>query len=148
MTMARTLGHVQLVEPPAMNEMNTTPLIDVMLVLLIMFIITLPPTTHAVKIDPPADCTPTRPCPLPRDARINQIDVAPGDAVFWNGTPVSMAQLAATLKASQAMDPPPELRLHPDANARHETVLRVIRETKIAKIRNMGIIGNEDYAGY
>ena len=144
------LGHwVQSAEPNAMKDMNTTPLIDVMLVLLIMFIITLPATTHAVKIElPNPDCAKTYSCGLKPNPDFNTIKLAANNVVTWNGTPVSLQQLKATLIESQKFNPVPELRLHPDADARHEMVLLVIRETKYAKVRNMGIIGNEDYTGY
>jgi biopolymer transport protein ExbD len=150
MTMAHRLGHwIQPAEPSAMKDMNTTPLIDVMLVLLIMFIITLPATTHAVKIElPNPDCAITNSCHLKSNPDFNTINIAANNLVSWNGAPVSLQQLKATLVESQKLDPVPELRLHPDADARHEMVLLVIRETKYAKVRNMGIIGNEDYTGY
>lgn len=149
MTMARTSGHwLRSVESADLKDINTTPLIDVMLVLLIMFIITLPPTTHAVKIDvPTSDCRETNTCPLP-SSEVNHIYVAPNDTVSWNGQAVSFAQLAASLKNSQTIRPIPELQLQPDADARHEVVLKVIRETKYAKVRNFGIIGNENYTAY
>ncbi|MFM9853010.1 MAG: ExbD/TolR family protein, partial [Sphingomonadaceae bacterium] len=70
-----------------MMEINTTPLIDVMLVLLIMFIITLPPPTHAVKIDLPQDCAPNCPPPPEILPTKNVLYIAPTDAILWNGAP-------------------------------------------------------------
>ena len=84
-----------------MVEMNTTPLIDVMLVLLIMFIITLPPPTHAVKIDLPQDCAPNCPPPPPVLPTKNVLYVSPGGVVTWNQAPVSWGQLDQLLVDSQ-----------------------------------------------
>ncbi len=131
-----------------MMEINTTPLIDVMLVLLIMFIITLPPPTHAVKIDLPQDCAPN--CPPPPDIKPtkNVLYVAPNGAVLWNGEQVTFAQVRDLLNRSQLMDPIPELHLQPDAQAPYETVDKVLKETKLAKISKMGFIGNEAYRAF
>lgn len=137
-------------EGDPMVEMNTTPLIDVMLVLLIMFIITLPPPTHAVKLDLPQDCA-TQPggCPPPPIIKPtkNLLYVAPNDAIIWNGAPMAMSQLMGTLEATQTMDPIPELHLQPDPMARYEVVDKVMAATKRAKVSKMGFIGNEAYRG-
>ncbi len=131
-----------------MMEINTTPLIDVMLVLLIMFIITLPPATHAVKIDLPQDCAPN--CPPPPDIlpTKNELYIAPNDAILWNAQPIAMSQLRGLLEATQTMDPIPELHLQPDPAARYDTVDRVLAVTKVAKISKMGFIGNEAYRAF
>ena len=131
-----------------MVEMNTTPLIDVMLVLLIMFIITLPPPTHAVKIDLPQDCAPN--CPPPPDVKPtkNVLYVAPNDAILWNGQPIAMSQLRTNLDLSQTMDPIPELHMQPDPLARYEIVDKVLAQTKHAKVSKMGFIGNEAYRAF
>ena len=131
-----------------MMEINTTPLIDVMLVLLIMFIITLPPATHAVKIDLPQDCAPN--CPPPPDIlpTKNELYIAPNDAILWNAQPIAMSQLRGLLEATQTMDPIPELHLQPDPAARYDTVDRVLAVTKVAQISKMGFIGNEAYRAF
>lgn len=81
-------------------EMNTTPLIDVLLVLLIMFIITLPPPTHAVKVDLPMDCK-TQPggCPdkPPVEPDKNVLYILPGGQIMWNTTQVGLAELQELL---------------------------------------------------
>jgi biopolymer transport protein ExbD len=131
-----------------MMDINTTPLIDVMLVLLIMFIITLPPPTHSVKIDLPPDCKSLPqgcpPKPLVDPVR-NRIYIDAVDSVTWNGSPLTMAQLRANLEQSKTMVPEPELILQPDPEARHEKVSSVLRETKYAKITKFGFEGNEAY---
>ena len=131
-----------------MMDINTTPLIDVMLVLLIMFIITLPPPTHAVKIDLPQDCAPNCPPPPPIKPTKNVLYVAPNDAVLWNDSPVALSQLRGLLEQTQAMDPIPELHLQPDPNARYDVVDKVLAETKKAKVSKMGFIGNENYRAF
>ena len=97
-----------------MMEMNTTPLIDVMLVLLIMFIITLPVQTHAVKIDLPI---PTN-NPSNVDPEKNKITIDPSGTIAWNGSPVDLAQLANYLDQTKAMPVEPELQVQPDPYAR------------------------------
>jgi biopolymer transport protein ExbD len=135
-----------------MMDINTTPLIDVMLVLLIMFIITLPPPTHAVKIDLPPDCQQLPAgCPPPPVIKptVNTLYIAPNDALTWNGQPVSgVNQLVVTMKEMVEMKPTPELRIQPDPYSRHEMVVKVIRATKYAKVKNMGFVGNENYSDY
>jgi biopolymer transport protein ExbD len=133
-----------------MMDINTTPLIDVMLVLLIMFIITLPPPTHAVKIDLPQDCAPNCPPAPPVLPTKNVLYIAPNDAITWNGLPLSESQLIANLRSSQdtALYPDtPELHFQPDQSARYDTVNRVLMYTKMANVSKMGFIGNEAYRG-
>ncbi len=125
-------------EGDPMVEMNTTPLIDVMLVLLIMFIITLPPPTHAVKIDLPTPCEPNCPPPPVIKPTKNLLYVAPNDAILWNGQPMHISQLQGVLEATQTMQPIPELHLQPDAAARYEIVDKVMAATKRAKVSKMG----------
>ena len=126
-----------------MMEMNTTPLIDVMLVLLIMFIITIPVQTHAVKLDLPQDDGSNNPPPV--DPVKNKIVVTSGDVILWNGTPVSQLELRQYLDVSQQMVPIPELHLQPEPNARYETVDEVLAITKRASVEKMGFVGNEAY---
>ena len=128
-----------------MMDINTTPLIDVMLVLLIMFIITLPPATHAVKIDLPQDCAPNCPPPPEILPTKNVLYIAPNDAILWNGQPVALSQIGGMLEATQTMDPIPELHLQPDASARYDTVDKVLAATKRANVSKMGFVGNEYY---
>jgi biopolymer transport protein ExbD len=114
-----------------------------MLVLLIMFIITIPPQSHAVKLDLPQDTGDTTPPPI--DPIKNQIIVTEGGAVLWNGTQVTLIQLRQYLDVTQQMDPIPELHLQPEANARYELVDEVLAVTKQAKVTKMGFVGNEAY---
>ena len=126
-----------------MMEINTTPLIDVMLVLLIMLIITIPPQTHAVKLDLPVNQTNVTPPPI--DPVKNKVVITAQDQVLWNGAPVTMQQLRAYLDTTQQMNPVPELHLQPDATARYELVDEVLAVTKKAHVQKMGFVGNEYY---
>jgi biopolymer transport protein ExbD len=126
-----------------MLDVNVTPLIDVMLVLLIMFIITIPIQTHAVKLDLPVNQENTPPPPI--DPVKNVLSINAQDQILWNGGPVTMQQLRAYLDTTQQMNPIPELHLQPDATARYEIVDKVLAVTKQAHVSKMGFVGNEYY---
>jgi len=130
-------------EGEPMMDINTTPLIDVMLVLLIMLIVTIPPQTHAVKLDLPVN-QPNQP-PPPINPVKNVVSVNAQDQVLWNGTPVTMTQRRQYLDTTQQMNPIPELHLQPDASARYEIVDEVLAVTKRAHVQKMGFVGNEYY---
>jgi biopolymer transport protein ExbD len=130
-------------EGDPMLDMNVTPLIDVMLVLLIMFIITIPIQTHAVKLDLPQQQTDQPPPPI--DPVKNKLVITAQDQVQWNGSPVTLPQLRQYLDVTQQMNPIPELHLQPDATARYETVDKVLAVTKQAHVQKMGFVGNEYY---
>jgi biopolymer transport protein ExbD len=125
-----------------MLDINVTPLIDVLLVLLIMFIITIPVQTHAVKLDLPQDSNAPPPPVLPTK---NKVVITAGGQILWNGTPVTPQQLRLYLDATQQMDPVPELHLQPEPNARYELVDQVLAITKRAHVEKMGFVGNEAY---
>jgi biopolymer transport protein ExbD len=129
-----------------MMDINTTPLIDVMLVLLIMFIITIPVQTHAVKLDLPQNQPNNEPPPI--DPIKNKIVVTQAGGVLWNGTQVNLDQLRIYLEASQQMDPVPELHLQPEAEASYGLVDEVLAVTKRAKVSKMGFVGNEAYMNF
>jgi biopolymer transport protein ExbD len=124
-----------------MSEINTTPLIDVMLVLLIMLIITIPLQTHAVKLDIPS-CDK---CPIP-DATKNEVVITRGGAILWNGADVGEAGLRYELALTRRMRTAPELHLRPDPEARYEVVDRVLADIKRADVKKVGFVGNEAYA--
>jgi biopolymer transport protein ExbD len=129
-----------------MMDINTTPLIDVMLVLLIMFIITIPIQTHAVKIDLPVN-DPNQVTP-PVDPERNKIVVDRAGAVLWNGTPVDLLQLRQYLDLTTTIRPTPELHIQPDPEARYEVVDEVLAVIKRANIESMGFVGNEQYSNF
>ena len=129
-------------ENEPMMDMNTTPLIDVMLVLLIMFIITIPVQTHAVKID----------LPIPTDAKNNvdpeknKVMIDPRGVITWNGTPIDLAQLSQYLEQTKALPVEPELQVQPDPYARYIVVDRVMAVVKRSGVGKLGFVGNEQYA--
>ena len=127
-----------------MMDINTTPLIDVMLVLLIMFIITIPIQSHAVKIDLPVN-DPNQPAP-PVDPIKNKIVIMPDRTVLWNDAPVDLVTLRQYLELSTQMQPTPELHLQPHPEAQYELVDEVLAITKRAQVTAMGFVGNEAYA--
>jgi biopolymer transport protein ExbD len=127
-----------------MMDMNMTPLIDVLLVLLIMFIISIPVQTHAVKVDLPVNQANN---PPPVDAQKNKIIIDANDNVTWNGTPVtSDEQLDQYLQATLQIQPEPELHFQPLPDARYEKVDKVLAVIKRSGISKLGFIGNEQYA--
>jgi len=142
--MSATVLNPESAEP--MMEINTTPLIDVMLVLLIMFIITIPIQTHAVKIDLPVDQPNATPPPI--DPVKNKLVIMPNDAILWNGTPVDLVRLRQYLDYTTSLTPTPELHLQPHPEARYEQVDEVLAVTKRANIQSMGFVGNEAYANF
>ncbi|MES2442273.1 MAG: biopolymer transporter ExbD [Pseudomonadota bacterium] len=126
-----------------MMEMNTTPLIDVMLVLLIMFIITIPIQSHAVKVDLPQN-PPNQPLP-PVEPDKNKIYIDATGAVFWNSVPVDDLTLQQYLERTTELPTEPELHFQPDPNARYEVVDHVLAIVKRTNITKLGFVGNEQY---
>ena len=125
-----------------MLDMNVTPLIDVMLVLLIMFIITIPIQTHAVKLDLPVNTDNPNP---PIETVKNKVVITAQRQILWNGNPVNQQQLRQYLDITQQMNPIPELHLQPDATAPYVLVDEVLAVTKRAHVSKMGFVGNEYY---
>lgn len=134
-------------EGEPMMDINTTPLIDVMLVLLIMFIITIPIQTHAVKLDLPID-DPNNKTKPPIDPVKNEVNIDPAGTIFWNGSPIDLVRLRQYLDLTQQMSPIPELHLRPDPQARYLIVDEVLAVTKRANVEKMGFVGNERYAAF
>jgi biopolymer transport protein ExbD len=126
-----------------MMEMNTTPLIDVMLVLLIMIIITIPIQTHAVKVDLPVN-DPNAVAP-PIDPIKNKITIDAQGVVMWNGAPIDDVTLAQYLEQTLQLNPEPELHFQPDPMARYDVVDRTLAVVKRSAITKLGFIGNEQY---
>jgi len=125
-----------------MMDMNTTPLIDVMLVLLIMFIITIPIQTHAVKIDLPQQSN--TPAPIVETEK-NKVYIDAQGQIYWNGAPIDEVTLQQYLEQSVQLTPEPELHFQPDPNARYEVVDSVLAIIKRANVTKLGFIGNEQY---
>lgn len=124
-----------------LGGINTTPLIDIMLVLLVMFIITIPIQTHKVGVD-----LPVAPQTLGPVRDVNTIAITEAGSVLWNGSPVNYATLQANLATAAAMTPNPELRFEPDANARFVVVDSVIAMIRRSGADTLGFVGNDRYA--
>ena len=132
-------------EGEPMMEINTTPLIDVMLVLLIMFIITLPVMTHAVKLD------------MPRNNQNQQnqeqktepikLDIEWDGTIVWNGTPVQLDALEGYFRVEGAKAPADqsELHVHPDRRAAYDTVAKVLALAQRNGVQRIGFVGNEEF---
>jgi len=125
-----------------MMEMNTTPLIDVMLVLIIMLIVTLPVMTHAVKLDMPRpDSTPPAVQP-----ELITVTIDYDGTILWNGTAVpNLATLERYFKAEAGKVPQPQVAIRPDARARYDAVAQVLASAQRNRIEKMGLIGNEQF---
>lgn len=129
-----------------MMEMNTTPLIDVMLVLLIMFIITIPVATHAVNIDLPQSSNP--PANATIDPVKNKLILTSSNQILWNGTPINQGQLVTLLQGTKAMDPEPELQFQPEEYASYELANQMMKIITDVKVSKFGFVGNENFATF
>jgi biopolymer transport protein ExbD len=135
---------LQLEQP--IGEMNTTPLIDVMLVLLIMFIITIPIQTHSVGVDLPQG--PEKAIQPPIDTVKNRLGIGADGVIRWNGASIDRLTLRQYLAASLRLPVEPELQFQPDAAARYVVVDEVLADIRRAGVKNLGFIGNERYASF
>jgi biopolymer transport protein ExbD len=125
-----------------MTEMNMTPLIDVMLVLLIMFIITIPIQTHAVKMNMPVGPSTAQPKP----PEIVRIDVDFDGTIGWNGSIVAdRNELEAKLAAVAAMADQPEVHLRPNKLVTYKVVAMILASAQRLGVTKIGIIGNEQF---
>jgi biopolymer transport protein ExbD len=126
-----------------MVDINTTPLIDVMLVLLIMLIITIPVQTHAVKLDMPRDAPP----PTAVQPAIVDLRIDFDGTITWNGTIVpDRATLETDLRAVAAQDPQPEIHLAPNKLVKYAYVAMVLAESQRLGAVRIGLVGGEQFA--
>jgi biopolymer transport protein ExbD len=129
-------------EDEPMMDINTTPLIDVMLVLLIMFIITLPVMTHAVKLDMPQ----TRDAPPPSVViEPIRLDVDWDGTIIWNGSVVQLGVLEGYFRQEASKNPQPELHVRPDRRADYDTVAKVLALAQRNGMQRIGFVGNEQF---
>ncbi|MDQ8756966.1 biopolymer transporter ExbD [Sphingosinicella sp. LHD-64] len=120
---------------------NTTPLIDMMLVLLIMFIMAIPLSTHKVPLDLPP------PVPGPVDTRpVHRLDIDLGGRAIWNGRPVTDDELRQRLTAAAADPAGPALHFNPHSEARYERVDQILADVRRAGIDRLGLVDSERYA--
>ena len=128
-----------------MVDINTTPLIDVMLVLLIMFIITIPIQTHAVKMNMPV---PSNVAPPPKPAEIVRIDVDFDGTIGWNGEiiqPGDRGAVESRLAAIAAMPDQPEVHLRPNKLVTYKHVAMIMATAQRLGVTKIGIVGNEQF---
>lgn len=124
-----------------MMEMNMTPLIDVLLVLIIMFIITIPVMTHAVKLDMPrANNAPTQSDPV-----VINLEIDFDGTVLWNGSAVTVDALDGYFRREAAIDPQPELHIRPNKRAAYDVVARVLASAQRNGLLKIGFVGNEQF---
>ena len=124
-----------------MIDINTTPLIDVMLVLLIMLIITIPVQTHAVKLDMPRDQPPAAVEP-----EVVSLDIDFDGTILWNGAVVpDRATLESYLGAAAAKDPQPEIHLAPNKLVKYASVAMVLAASQRLGVVKIGLVGNEQF---
>ena len=141
--MAMNLGSSASTEPEVMMDINTTPLIDVMLVLLIMLIITIPAQLHSVNLDMPVNTN----MPKKVDPVVIKIDVDASSVVNWNGKPMSSrAELAQKLTEAAAAQPQPELHIRSHAKAKYAAVAGVMASAQRLGLTKLGIVGSEKFA--
>jgi biopolymer transport protein ExbD len=125
------------VEADPMSQMNTTPLIDVMLVLLIMFMITLPLMTHSVTLDIQGAGVPTKTTPI-------DLSIEFDGTILWNGEVVDdLDRLSTLLRRAQSSSTPPELRIRAERRASYDTVAKVLAAARRSGIERIGIQGND-----
>ena len=141
--MAMNLGSVSRTgEPEVMMDINTTPLIDVMLVLLVMLIITIPIQLHSVNLNMPTG----NPPPPPVLPEVVKIDIDDAGKTYWNGEVVAdRATLEEKLTAAAAKAVQPELHLRPDKAAKYEIVAGVMASSQRLGLTKIGIIGSEQF---
>ena len=130
-------------EGEPMMEMNMTPLIDVMLVLITLLIITLPIQTHAVKLDMP------RPNNTPKDEIFKiekvRLTIDFDGTILWNGSPVDRPTLDSYFLDASQQDPQPEIHLEPNKLAKYDIVAKVLADAQRIGVKKIGFTGLDQY---
>ena len=132
-------------EPEVMMDINTTPLIDVMLVLLIMLIITIPVQLHSINLDMPTGTPP----PAIKKPTIVRIEIDARNVVHWNEkTLTDRAELDTLLQQASQQQPQPEVHIKPQGKAKYEAVAGVLASAQRNGLTKLGIVGSEQFAGF
>jgi biopolymer transport protein ExbD len=131
-------------EPEVMMDINTTPLIDVMLVLLVMLIITIPIQLHSVNLNMPVG----NPPPTEIKPEVVKIDIDERNVVYWQGVPViDRADLEAKMKAASEQAVQPEIHVRPNRLAKYNTFAEVMVSANKRGLVKLGVIGSEQFIG-
>ena len=126
-----------------MCEVNMTPLIDVMLVLIVTLIMTLPIQTHAVKLDMPP---PTDQPPPPVLPEVINLDVDFDDTVYWDGNKVDLNELEGYFRQESKKDPQPEIHLRPDKRSHYDTTAKVLAVAQRNHMQKIGFVNTTEFA--
>ena len=128
-------------EPEVMMEINTTPLIDVMLVLLVMLIITIPIQLHSVNLEMPVGVPPTN---LIKPEKV-QIDIDETSTVYWQGVPVSALELDEKKQALSRQTSQPEVHIRPNKTSQYAVFANVLSSSKRLGLTKIAVIGSEQF---
>ena len=131
------------VQSAPLGDINTTPLIDVMLVLLVMMVLSVPAATNSLDVELP-NCG-TSCGDIPPDATRNRIVVTAGDAILWNGHEVTAQTLNGLLAETRRFAVEPELQFEPDPAASYNATAHVIHVIKASGVTKFGFVGNERF---
>jgi biopolymer transport protein ExbD len=127
-----------------MCDINTTPLIDVMLVLLVTLIVSLPIMTHAVKLDMPQSNNPPPPDQRPE---VIDLEIDFDGTIVWNGTSIpNIDTLESYFHTEAAKDPQPEIHLRPDRRAKYDVVARVLAAAQRNRMKKIGFVNTSEFA--
>ncbi|WP_396434115.1 ExbD/TolR family protein [Limnohabitans sp.] len=138
MNVGRTSGSD---EPQVMMDINTTPLIDVLLVLLVMLIITIPIQLHSVTLELPVGTPPSNAI---KPEKI-QIDIDEKSAVFWQGLPVDASELDQNMRALAQLNPQPEVHIRPHKLSQYAEFARVLSSSRRIGLTKIAVIGSEQF---
>jgi biopolymer transport protein ExbD len=119
-----------------MADINVTPMVDVMLVLLVIFIITAPLFTHAIKLDLPS----AQSAPAPAEPTTISLSINGEGAIFWNNDPVSQDELTAKLSIAAKQQPQPQVQLRADKGTRYEVIAQVMAAAQTNGVTKLGFV--------
>lgn len=139
--MGMNVGSSSSTEPEVMMEINTTPLIDVMLVLLVMLIITIPIQLHAVNLEMPVGAPPTN---LIKPEKI-QIDIDEKSTVYWQGLPVTAGELDQKMSEMAKVEPQPEVHIRPNKTSQYAVFANVLSSSKRLGLTKIAVVGAEQF---
>ncbi len=139
--MSMNVGSSSSDEPEVLMDINTTPLIDVMLVLLVMLIITIPIQLHSVNLEMPVGTPPVNNI---KPEKI-QIDIDERSVVYWQGLPVNAQQLEVNMKTLASATVQPEIHLRPNKAASYAVFANVLSSTKRIGLTKIAVIGSEQF---